>query len=185
MGQGKAMLRFGGTTMLERIITELKRAFADIVIAAAPEEIDPFRPEIYGVSVVRDEIAFAGPAGALEGGLRAAAHEIVFACSCDLPLLDAELARQLCRMMGDYDAVIPEVEGRPQMLHGAYRKRCAEGFAAMRRSGEPRLRMIMRHVRALILKEAEVRKLAPDLRSFLNVNTPNDYTRALRLAGLG
>jgi molybdenum cofactor guanylyltransferase len=185
MGRSKAALRFGPTTLLERIITELKRFFSDIVIAAAPEAIDPCWPEIYGVSVVRDKVAHAGPVGALEGGLRAAAYDIAFACSCDLPMLNAGLARELCRMIGDYDAVIPEIGGRRQVLHGAYRKRCAEAFGAMRLEAEPRTRMIVRRVRARILKEDEVRKLGFELLSFLNVNTPADYERALKLANLG
>jgi hypothetical protein len=31
--------------------------------------------------------------------------------------------------------------------------------------------------------EAEIRLVDPDLRSFLNVNTPADYAQALALAG--
>jgi molybdenum cofactor guanylyltransferase len=185
MGRSKAAIPFGTTTLLERTIAELRRAFSDIVVAAAPAAIDPFQPAVHDVSVVRDEVAYAGPVGALEGGLRAAAHEIAFACSCDLPMLNADLARELCRMIGDYDAVIPQVAGHRQVLHAAYRKRCAEAFGAMRLSGEPRSRMIVRRVRALILEEDEIRKLGFGLASFFNVNTPADYERALRLAGLG
>ncbi len=184
MGRAKATLRFGRTTMLERIVAELGRVFSEIVIAAAPEGVDAFRPGFAGITVIRDKIAYAGPAGALERGLRAASNDVAFACSCDLPMLKAGVARELCLMIGDHDAVIPEVAGRLQTLHAAYRKRCAESLAAMRQAGEPRLRRILDSIRARIVPEDELRRLDPDLRSFLNVNTPADYERALKLAGL-
>ncbi|MGH7933041.1 MAG: molybdenum cofactor guanylyltransferase, partial [Candidatus Binataceae bacterium] len=144
MGQPKATLRFGGAMLLERTITELKRQFDDIVVVAAPAaaETFPVKPVIdqfERVTLLRDASAFGGPAGALRTGLLAARHDRVFACSCDLPLLDAEVARALCGMLGEYDAVIPEAGGRPHPLHAAYRRRAADALSAMEAGGERRL----------------------------------------------
>ncbi len=183
MGRSKGALQFGSTTLLERIVSALRHEFCDIVIVAAPEKIDPFPDNIPGALILRDETPHAGPVLALERGLKAARNDIVFACSCDLPMLNAGLARELCRMMADYDAVIPEVGGRLQVLHAAYRTRCAQALAEMRSRGEVHLREIIRALKARVVAESEIRSLDPEFSSFLNVNTPADYERALRLAG--
>ncbi len=166
MGQPKATLRFGDAPLLERIINELSREFDQVVVVAAPETQEPFEirkllPEADEFVIVRDDGAYKGPVEALARGLRAAASDVAFACSCDLPLLRAEVARALCLMLDGDDAVMPEVGGFLQPLHAAYRRRCA-----VRRVGE-----------------AELRRLDPELRSVFNVNTPADYAQALRLAG--
>ncbi len=182
MGRPKAELDFGGVPLLDRIITELKPSFADIVVAAAPDGLPP-RLDLPGVTIIRDEHEYQGPLPALARGLGAIRYDAAFACSCDLPLLDARVARALCAMLGDYDAVVPEIGGLIQPLHAVYRKRCAAAIDTMIARGEKRLVNIVESINARRAGEEELRRIEPYLRSFLNVNTPEDYERALRLAG--
>ena len=122
MGQPKAALDFGGMPLLTRIVIELKWWFDEIVIVAAPKSEGLPRIEIPGLKIVHDETAFAGPLDALRRGLNALDHGIAFACSCDLPLLNSDVAADLVAMLDDFDAVIPEVGGKLQPLHAVYRK---------------------------------------------------------------
>ena len=189
MGTAKAALRFGDESLLERMIGELRRRFENIVVVAAPREAEPYRLEALlgadagSITVVRDETAYAGPAGALARGLQAARDDIAFACSCDLPLLRAEVARRLCDLATGYDAAIPEVGGRLQPLCAAYRRRVATPIVAIA-AGERRLTAIVTRLDMRRVGEAELRTVDSELVSFVNVNTPEDYARALRLAGL-
>ena len=188
MGQPKATLRFGDAPLLERIVNELSREFVQVVVVAAPEKQEPFvirqlLPEAGAFVIVRDDGAYQGPVEALARGLHAAASDVAFACSCDLPLLRAEVARALCLMLDGYDAVIPNVGGLLQPLHAAYRRRCADVLAAMAAGGERRLTALASRVAVRRVGEAELRRLDPELRSVFNVNTPADYAQALRLAG--
>src|SRR6202022_829585 len=144
MGQPKATLRFGDAALLERIVNELSREFAQVVVVAAPEEQEPFAirqllPKAGEFVIVRDDGAYKGPVEALARGLRATASDVAFACSCDLPLLRADVARALCLMLDRYNPVMPEVGGFLQPLHAAYRRRCAGVLAAMAAGGERRL----------------------------------------------
>ncbi len=139
MGQPKAALDFGGIPLLTRIVIELKWWFDEIVIVAAPESIGRPRIEISGLKIIHDEAAFAGPLDALRRGLNALDHDVAFACSCDLPLLNSDVAADLVAMLDDFDAVIPEVGGKLQPLHAVYRKLCANSIAALEASGEKRL----------------------------------------------
>ena len=188
MGMPKAALPFGPSTMLEHLIDSLSGAFAEIIVVAAPLSDEPFsidrsfkqRPNLI---LERDDTAFAGPVGALRRGLARARSEIVFACSCDIPLLRPDLAQMLCAMVEDYGAIIPTHGGRLQPLCAAYRReRAIAALAAMEAAGEQRLSLIAERLTVRRIDQAELRAIDPDLRSFMNVNTAEDYSRALRLA---
>ncbi len=184
MGRPKASLDFGGVPMLARIVAELKRRFAEIVVVAAPESEDPIRLDIPAIKTIRDATAFQGPSDAIRRGLDAVSNEIAFACSCDLPLLDAEVAAAIVAMLGDFDAAIPIVGGKLQPLHAAYRKRCAGALAALAARGESRLMAIADAVNTRRISESELLALDPQLHSFFNLNTLDDYRRALKIAGI-
>ncbi len=184
MGQAKAMLPFGGVTLIERIVAELGRAFDEIVVVAAPESAGQVLPRLPGVVIVRDDREYLGPVGAVARGLDAISHDAAFACACDLPMLDSRVARRLVEMLKSRDAVIPEIAGVLQPLHAAYRKRCARALDQMSAAGEERLAAICDWVSVRRVSESEYRKIDPDLQSIFNLNTPEDYALALKLAGL-
>jgi molybdenum cofactor guanylyltransferase len=188
MGLPKAALPFGPSTILERLIDTLGNAFAQIIVVAAPLRDEPFSIERIvkdraDLVVERDAAAFAGPVGALRRGMARACGEIVFACSCDLPLLRSDLAHALCAMLVGDDAVIPQLAGIMQPLCAAYRREAASvALAAMEDAGEHRLTLIATRLSVRTIDETALRAIDPDLRSFVNVNTAADYARALRLA---
>jgi molybdopterin-guanine dinucleotide biosynthesis protein A len=179
MGQPKASLDFGGVPILTRIVTELKKRFAEIVVVADSESKVSLQ-----VKVIRDETAFQGPSDALRRGLDAMTNEIAFACSCDLPLLNSGVAASIVAMLENFDAAIPLIGERLQPLHAAYRKRCASALASMAARGESRLSAIADAVNTIRIGELQLRAIDAQLTSFINVNTPEDYRRALKLASL-
>jgi molybdopterin-guanine dinucleotide biosynthesis protein A len=182
MGRSKATLRLGGVTLIERTVAELSRGFDDIVVVAAPESEAIELPALGALTIVRDDNAYQGPVGALARGLRAARHEVAFACSCDLPMLRCAAASWLVSLIDSYDAVIPEIGGRLQPLHAVYRRRCAGALDSMLAHGEHRLSAVAEAVNARIVSEAEYRRADPDAISCFNINTPEDYEHALKLA---
>lgn len=184
MGQPKAALDFGGIPLLTRIVVELKWWFDEIVIVAAPKSAGQPGIEIPGLKILRDESAFGGPLDALRRGLNALDHGVAFACSCDLPLLNSDVAADLVAMLDGFDAVIPEVGGKLQPLHAVYRKQCANAIAVLEAKGEKRLTANANAINARKVGESELRRIDPKLSSFFNVNTPEDYQHALKLAGI-
>jgi molybdopterin-guanine dinucleotide biosynthesis protein A len=187
MGMPKAALKFGSRTILERLIDELRIAFREILIIAAPAEAEGFPIEqllLWGpasLRLLRDQTAFAGAAVALTRGLTAASYDTAFVCSCDLPLLQVEVARALFRMLDGYDAVIPDIDGKPQPLCAVYRRSAAAAIEARLVSGERRLTSIADALKAYRPGDSELRQIDPELRNFVNINTPEDYQRALAL----
>jgi molybdopterin-guanine dinucleotide biosynthesis protein A len=189
MGRPKAALPFGDSTILDRLIAELLPAFAQLIVVAAPRGSESQTVvEIVArwdaqVTLLHDQEPFAGPVPALIRGLRAARSATAFVCSCDLPLLRAEVASTLCAMIGGFDAVIPTIAGRSQPLCAGYRPDAADLIEALAQAGEARLTALAERLAVRRVAEAEIRLVDPDLRSFLNVNTPADYARARALTG--
>jgi len=181
MGRDKATLPIGAGTLLERVAAELRHAFSPLLVVAAAAADQPSAIDltVQDVVLIRDEIAFQGPVHALKLGLAAARGEYGFVAACDLPMLRAEVALGLCAMLADHDAVIARVGGRLQMLHAVYRRRrCLSALTSMEGAGERALHAIVGRVNARIVEEAEMRLIDPQLESFINVNTPEDYRRA-------
>ncbi len=190
MGTAKAALPFGATTILERLVAELAPVSDEIIVIAAPLTDETFAiADLLGqwlgqIRLLRDEAPFAGPVPALVRGLRAARNQIVFVCSCDLPLLRAAVARKLCALIGDYDVVEPEIEGARQPLCAAYKKDAAERIRALWRGGEGRVTAVVEQLHRRRVTGDEIVAIDPSLRSFVNINTREDYARALVIAGL-
>lgn len=188
MGQPKAALPLGGTTLLRRMTVALTAKFTELIVVAAPFADEPYRIEelltdlLPHVVLVRDDQPFAGPVPALIRGLRASSQDAVFVGSCDLPLLRAATAIAIVGMLEDFDAAVPIVDGRMQPLCAAYSR---ASIATLERAsrGESRLTAIVKGLNTRWFNEAELCRLEPDLHSFINVNTPEDYRRVLKLAG--
>jgi molybdenum cofactor guanylyltransferase len=182
MGRPKAELPFGLGTMLDYIVSEMLRVFDEIVVAVGRPR--HYAWETFLSRAIVDDQPGQGPVSALANALREIRFERAFVCSCDVPFVNGDLARQLCDLLGDNDdALIPQVDGKLQMLHGVYRKTCAEVLATMRTAGEHRLHRIVNFATVRIVPEADIRALDADpaLLSFFNVNTPEDYQRALTI----
>lgn len=183
MGADKATLRFGGVTIIERVIAALTRGFDEVVIVAGAPAMAPAYALAGGsVRMLRDPVPFEGPVKALRLGLDAIGTEVGFACACDLPFVDVRLAAELCGMAAGHDAAIVQIAGRLQVLHAAYRKSCLPAIDAMIGRGERRLQDLAPLLDARVVGEDEIRRYDPELLSFFNVNTPEDYARARELA---
>jgi molybdopterin-guanine dinucleotide biosynthesis protein A len=182
MGADKAALRLGGITMLERMVMELSRAFDEVVIVTGARADAPAPVIAAGsVKVMRDTMPFEGPIKALRLGLGAMGADVGFACACDLPFVNVRLATALCEMATGHDAAIAKLAGRLQVLHAAYRKSCLPVIDAMIGRGERRLQDLAPMLKTRIVGEDEIRFYDPQLRSFFNVNTPEDFALAQEL----
>lgn len=184
MGTDKATLAWRGMTMIEHVVAQLLRGgFAELVVVAGRGRAHAI-PGLAGAParVVWDEGEFEGPLKALRLGLSQVGAQVAFACGCDLPFVNARLATVLCDGAATRDADIPLVDGRLQVLHAAYNQSCIAALDAMIGWGARKLQDLVPLLDARIMEEHELRGHDPRLLSFLNVNSPEDYARALRLA---
>ena len=181
MGRPKALLSFGGEPLVAHLVRSLKQSFDKIIVVAAPEQELPDLP----VTLVRDDLPFRGPVGGIYYGLKAAAEEVAFVTSCDAPFLNRSLISFLTARISHYDVVVPYWQGRFQPLHAVYRTKAVPLLAEQLERNELRPVALFDRVRTLRIHEDEIRRFDPGGRSFINVNTPEDYQAALQIWNRG
>jgi molybdopterin-guanine dinucleotide biosynthesis protein A len=171
MGQPKALLPVGSTTLIEWLTARLAPEFAHLVVAArGPERV----PAGLRAHLVPDLHAGAGPLAGVEAGLAASPHDVVVAVACDMPAVTAGLLRRLVRASAGagVDAAVPRIAGRPEPACAAYRRSAAGPIAAALGAGRRRAADALAGLRVRWLD-------GEDAAQFANLNTPDDYRRFL------
>ncbi len=101
--------------------------------------------------------------------------------SCDVPFLNLALIAYLIGKIADNDIVVPYCQDRFQPLHAIDRCEVTSYLNQQLERGELRPVFLYGKVRTCKLKEDELRCFDPDVLSFFNMNTPEDYQNALAL----
>jgi molybdenum cofactor guanylyltransferase len=169
MGTSKALLPFGPETMLQRVIRILGEVVSPMVVVAAVDQELPTLPA--DVIVSRDENEGRGPLEGLRTGLKAlpAGVDSAYVTSCDVPLLVPGFVRQMIDLAIGYDIAVMEIDGFTHPLSAVYRRSTLAPVEDLLANN--RLR-------------PEEMTADPDLRTLRNLNTREDYDRALAEAGL-
>jgi molybdopterin-guanine dinucleotide biosynthesis protein A len=181
MGRPKALLPFGEELLVERIVRRFVATSREVIVVSGPHLSLPPLPR--GSRVVEDEEPHQGPLSGLRYGLRATSDDVAFVCGCDHPLLAAPVAELLvrrCAAAPDAVAAWSTWNGSPQPLVGAYRTSVLEIVENMLASDERRIIRLPRRANVIEISAAELRVADPSGRSFVDLDTPEDYERALR-----
>ncbi len=164
-------------TLLGHVVATVSRLSDDVVLVANDD------PGVAGARVVGDLYPRSGSLGGIYSGLAAAAYDLAFVAAADMPFFNLNLIRHLVRRATRVDAVVPVTDGRPEPLHAVYRKTVLVPARRQIERRELKIALLFRAVSATKVPEADVRRLDPNLQSFWNLNRPEEYQRALDLAG--
>jgi len=180
MGSDKSLLPLDGERFIERICRVLAGLFPEVLIVTNSPERYASIPCRKVPDLHRDGGVLAG----LHAGLFHARHPRIFAVACDMPFLQPELIRHLCRS-GRGDVHVPRTAGGLEPLHACYRKSCLPAMEEALLRGDRRIVAFFPEVRVVEMPPAVWRRYDPEGVSFFNVNTPQDYfaLRQLRPAG--
>jgi molybdopterin-guanine dinucleotide biosynthesis protein A len=175
----------GGTPILARILGALRPIVDEHVVLTNDASLAASDPDL---RLVFDPRPHAGVLPALAAGLAEARSTICLAVACDMPFVSRALFDALLEIQQreDADVVIPRTEGYLEPMHAVYRRDAVlEAIRAALARGEQRMISYFGSVRVREVGESEWRSASPDGRAFFNVNTPEDLTRADRLARSG
>ncbi|HLZ07430.1 MAG TPA: molybdenum cofactor guanylyltransferase [Chloroflexota bacterium] len=167
-------------TQLAKTLERLSAVADDIVVAGDPSEsvADHAR-------VVRDVAVGAGPLAGIVAGLTAVRHDHAIVLACDLPFLNVELLRQLIALPRNYALLVPgHSDGTLEMLHAVYAKSTVTILQWCLSNGQRRLSDLPEVLKGKglvvqIVDDGWLRLYDPSLRSFFNLNTPEDLRRAV------
>jgi molybdopterin-guanine dinucleotide biosynthesis protein A len=177
MGKDKALLPFLGRPLIERIISRVEGVGDEILVITN-------RPEQYRfleLPLFEDVIPGRGALGGLYTALRAASGSAVGLVACDLPFASRDLLLYLFDILLDSgaDAVLPSTQGGLEPMHALYRRETCLPIVKSA-LGREEWKMVAWHDRAnvQVLTPAETRQIAPDPRTFWNLNTPEEFQKA-------
>lgn len=180
-GVNKALLEVGGRSIVRRILDSLG-PLADERVALTNDEA---LAAAAGLTLVFDPEPHAGVLAALATGLAATHGEVCLAVACDMPFVSATVFQALLDLQAEHDAdvVIPRVGPHLEPMHAVYRRQpVLTAVSAALARGDQRMISYFGDVRVLEVEEATLRAADPALRSFFNVNTPDDLDQARRMA---
>jgi molybdopterin-guanine dinucleotide biosynthesis protein A len=183
MGSSKALLPFGSETMLQRVVRLLGEVVSPIVVVAAADQELPALPR--DVIVTRDERDARGPLEGLRAGLKALPPHVdaVYVTSCDVPLLIPNFVRQMLELAHGYDIAVMEIDGFTHPLSAVYRRATLPFVEDLLAKDRLRPAFLFELVKTRRVRPEEM-TADPDLRTLRNLNTREDYERALADAGL-
>lgn len=174
----KGHIEVNGQRMIDSSIKLLKNLFDRVVISTNT-------PELYfycGVPMIGDILRERGPLTGIFSVLLNTRDDI-FVVACDMPFIKVELVSLLVTRYAlreeRCDAVIPVFEEIPQPLFGIYSKNILSTIEKRLEKGSRGIRDLLTELKVLYIKEDEVRRIDPEGRSFVNINTMEDYERAI------
>jgi molybdopterin-guanine dinucleotide biosynthesis protein A len=180
MGRAKALLPFGHEPLVERIVRRVAPLSSEVIVVSGPHLQLPTMPST--VRIVVDDDPLQGPLSGLRYGLRATTEEVAFVCGCDHPFLAAsvvELVVECCTRSADTLAAWSTWDGSPQPLVASYRTAILPIVEEMLAAGKRRIVDLAMRAKIAEVPPSELRAMDPSGRSFVDVDTPEDYERAL------
>jgi molybdopterin-guanine dinucleotide biosynthesis protein A len=171
MGRNKAFLDLGGRPLIEIVIERVAAACAEVLVVSG--DVDPYLE--LGVRVVEDRFPGVGVLGGLHAGLETAANDLTLAVGCDMPFLEPALLRAYAGWADGVDAVVLRQDELVEPLHGAYRRSCLPAIENAILSGRRRVVSFFSRVDVRYVTPEEVYPFDPEMRSFRNINTPDEW----------
>ena len=185
LGRPKPLVEVGGVPMIARVVNAAREAADDIVVVSRGELAARVQRLLPDVRVVRDRSRVQSPLVGLLAGAEASRSEFVAALPCDLPFVHPSVLRRLFTAAKGAEAAIPRwPDGKIEPLLAVYARVPLRNAArsALRHGERSNQSMIARLGPVRYVDIARLRESDPRLRSFMNVNTPADLARALRMA---
>ncbi len=179
MGQPKAWLPIGNTTMLAHITQIVGQIVRPVFVAAAPAMPLPALPEF--VNIIYDRAEGRGPLNGLYEIMCAIGNQAdaVYLSSCDVPFLNPRFIERVIASLGDYELCVPIAQSQKHPLAAVYRLSLLPAIEHQLGTGNARLSALTESGKARLLPEEAFADIDPELQSLRNLNSPEDYDRAM------
>ena len=186
MGCDKATLPFGTELMLQRVV----RLIGDVVpsrqiaIVAAPGQYLPQLPNQIRVSY--DLHAGRGPLEGMSAGLNVLLDQVdaAFVTACDTPFLVPSFVTRMFELLEHYDVAVPCESKRLHPLAAVYRPKVLNSIQQLLQGNQLRVQSLFDKVKTRFVDVENLQVVDPQLQTLMNLNSPDDYQAALKIAGL-
>ncbi len=177
MGQDKWNVCLGGQAMLERVEAALQLVFEKTIVSMRQPH-----SEIH-LQQILDNHIYTGPLAGLAACLEHSSTRWIFAIACDMPFISPSVIEYLAVQRADCQAVVPVVHGYPQPLAAFYSTSCLDEVRnTLNSKGKHSLRALLDRLRVRYVNEGQLLSADPQLRSFFDLDSPQDVIMAINEA---
>ena len=191
MGEDKALKSFLGRPLIQRVIERLSPIADELIVTTN-------RPEEYsflGLRLFPDLKPGRGALGGLYTAIASASSPVVAVVACDMPFASATLIEAASKLLAEEEAdvviarVAPRVEraGKSEEgyepIHAVYRREtCLPAIEAAIAADLWKVIAWFPQVKVRVLTSDEIRRYDPQGLAFWNVNTPEEFIEAEKIA---
>lgn len=188
MGTDKALLPLPGVagqtgqtrqTFVGQLVATLSQVSDGLALVARDEQQTSLLAQAVPTArIVTDIVPDYGPLMGLYTGLSAIQAEKALVVAVDMPFVQAPLATLLLTRASTSALLVPVVDDVPQVLCAVYPRSMLPLIESciVRQRRDPRALLSVAPVD--YIQEAQLREVDPQLRSFMNMNTPDDLRGA-------
>ncbi len=175
MGRDKALLDWGGATLMEHALSLCKAVSERVAIVGSAQHAR-FGP------VLLDVYPGRGPLGGIHTALSATRTDLNLMLAVDMPLVEPGFLHYLVDRAQPTQAlvVIPRVAGGWQPPCAVYRKPFGEFARQALERGSNKIDALFAQVELCVVEEAELAREGFSDTMFQNVNTPQELEEARR-----
>jgi molybdopterin-guanine dinucleotide biosynthesis protein A len=169
----------GGRRIIDRLLDVFSDLFEEIILVTN-------RPQHFlkwDLTIVTDIIDLRSSLTGIHTGLFYTKNPYAFFSACDTPFLKKEMVEILIEQIEPkIDIIMPETSAGFEPLCAIYSKRCLKPAEDHLMADKVKIQWAFRSSRIKHIAENQLRPADPELRSFFNINTPQDLLRAEELA---
>ena len=169
MGQDKALLLLDGKTLLEHVTASMQSVFPKVIVSVRRLREDVDTPQVC------DEVEASGPLAGLIAGLAQVDTPWIFVVACDMPFVSETVVMHLAKLRASHQAVVPVAHGHIQPMAAFYATNTLDVMREAFSTGDKSLRGILDKINVRYVGEQELRESDPQLKSFFDLDTPQDF----------
>lgn len=170
MGINKAFIMVHGQRIVDRTAALFNAMFRQVILVTNT----PLEYALLDLEIAVDLIPANSPLVGIYTGLRYSSYPHAFTAGCDMPLISRPVLEYMISLCPRHDVIIPLLDDGYHPLHAIYSIRCLKPAEELIRSGRFKITDLFSRVRVREVTAGELRPLDKQLRSFLNLNTPED-----------
>jgi molybdopterin-guanine dinucleotide biosynthesis protein A len=170
MGANKAFLTVCGQRIIDRTAALFNALFRQVILVTN----SPLEYASLDLEIAADLISAHSPLVGIYTGLYYSSHPYAFVAGCDMPFISRPVIEYLVSLCPGHDVIIPRLDDGYHPLHAVYSRRLIKPMEDLIHRGKLKITGVFSHARVREVTAAELRPLDMELRSFLNLNTPDD-----------
>ncbi len=173
MGRDKANVTLGEKTLLQTVAATMQQLFSHVIVSVRHPRAGINLPQVC------DEQPDGGPLAGLVASMGQITTSWAFMVACDMPFVVPEVVDLLAGYRNRHQAVVPVVHGHPQPLAAFYAVSCLAPLRASLAAQQKGLCGVLKQLDVRYVGETEMRVTDPHLRSFFDLDTPQDVAAAM------